>query len=248
MAENLKTFSIAKSSTQYQERLNELDQAIASVKKNITYLDTLNIIDAVTDKKNFAAQINALTPNSSLVINTEPFNEGGINYSRGDIILKDASDIIHHIPGQSGGLYYPKKITTKDNVNYNIEYSFINAIPTQSSASATMPSEKNEEGVYAAEVDPAAMSIVFNGLSGGDASESNVYGLFTSASVITLTLRNEASAFIEPMVEFYWMSWSGNDKIMERVEIDYQLDYFANGGLANLYNPLPGSPLYMKVK
>ena len=203
MAENLKIFNTVVSGGDYQKRLNELDQAIASVKKNITYLDTLNIVDAVVDKRNFAAQVNALTPNSSLVINTEPFNEGGVNYSRGDIILKDASDIIHHIPGQSGGLYYPKKITTKDNVNYNIEYSFINAIPTQSSASATISSEKNEEGVYAAEVDPAAMSIVFNGLSGGDASKSNVYGLFTSASVITLTLQKEANVFIEPMVEFY---------------------------------------------
>ena len=111
MSENIKTFKIAATASDYQERLNELDQAIANVKKNITYLDTLNIIDAVTDKKNFAAQMNALTPNSSLVINTEPFNESGVNYSRGDIILKDASDIIHHIPGQSGGLYYPKRIT-----------------------------------------------------------------------------------------------------------------------------------------
>jgi hypothetical protein len=168
MAENLKTFSIAKSSTHYQERLNELDQAIASVKKNITYLDTLNIIDAVTNSDNFAAQVNALTPNSSLVINTEPFDQNNENYSRGDIILKDANDRIHHIPGQSGGLYYPKKITQPDTtkMNYNIEYAFINTIRTEEIANASVNNE----------VSFAAQSITFSGLTGGDASNSHIYG------------------------------------------------------------------------
>lgn len=214
MAENLKTFSIAKSSTQYQERLNELDQAIASVKKNITYLDTLNIIDAVTDKKNFAAQMNVLTPNSSLVINTEPFNEGGINYSRGDIILKDASDIIHHIPGQSGGLYYPKRITQPnlEEMNYNIEYEFINAIPTEESTSAEVGNE----------VSNAAHLITFSGLGGGEASDSSIYGNWSRL--------NEFSAVssIEPMIEFYLTNAPASDPSaqitsMERIELEYSI-------------------------
>lgn len=244
MAENLKTFKTAATESVYQERLNELDQAISKVKKNITYLDTLNIIDAVTDKKNFAAQINALTPNSSLVINTEPFNEGGINYSRGDTILKDANDVIHHIPGQSGGLYYPLKIT-QNGVNYNIEYKFTSAIPTLEYQ--TDETGENQKMIQIGESASVAENIMFGPLSGGEANNSNIYGLFTSANSVTLTLQSEGK-FIEPMVEFYWVSGSGNDVTMERVEIDYQLSYFAAGTLANLYNPLPDSGLYMKVK
>lgn len=216
MAENLKTFSIAKSNTQYQERLNELDQAIASVKKNITYLDTLNIIDAVTDKKDFAAQMNALTPNSSLVINTEPFNEGGVNYSRGDIILKDASDIIHHIPGQSGGLYYPKKITQSDAeaMNYNIEYTFINAIPPTGVVSVAVGEE--------IKIEDAKQNIEFSGIGGGEAKDSRVYGNWlSSGEVVWETYKKEDDTYdyIEPMIEFYFVDESS----MERVEIDYEI-------------------------
>lgn len=234
MAENLKIFNTVVSGGDYQKRLNELDQAIASVKKNITYLDTLNIIDAVTDKKNFAAQMNALTPNSSLVINTEPFNEGGVNYSRGDIILKDASDIIHHIPGQSGGLYYPKKITQPDTtkMNYNIEYKFINAIPTEKSTSAEVGSE----------VSNAAQSITFSGLTGGDASNSHIYGSWCKL--------NEFSAVssIEPMIEFYLtdVSVSSSSSVvasMERIELEYSIE-----GASVSVNALASTLNYIWVK
>jgi hypothetical protein len=213
MAENLKTFSIAKSSTHYQERLNELDQAIASVKKNITYLDTLNIIDAVTNSDNFAAQVNALTPNSSLVINTEPFDQNNENYSRGDIILKDANDRIHHIPGQSGGLYYPKKITQPDTtkMNYNIEYTFINAIPPEGSISVSVGS-----GITASE---ARQNIEFTSIGGGEIENSFIYGYYGALGSSHIIPNIAQIPNVDPVIEFYFMDSSGSPK--ERVEIEY---------------------------
>lgn len=242
MAENIKTFKVAASASDYQRRLNDLDEAIAAVKKNITYLDALNIIDAVISKENFAAQVNALTPNSSLVINTEPFNENNTNYNRGDIILKDANDVVHHIPGQQGGLYYPISITSASTsnassnvVNYNINYKFT---PTE-------PTEGNIVKPIGEDVDSPVSNITFSGLTGGSISNSFIYGFFGSYATISLD-KDSNGNFIEPMVEFYFVD-NNNNKIMERVEIDYSLEYLFDGDSAVLKNPLPGT-LYMKVK
>lgn len=234
MAENIKTFKIAAGASEYQERLNDLDEAIASVKKNITYLDALNIIDAVISKENFAAQVNALTPNSSLVINTEPFNENNTNYNRGDIILKDANDVVHRIPGQQGGLYYPVSVTQKG-TNYNISYKFTPVEPITGEVSVSIGSLVNSP----------VTSIVFNGLTGGSISNSFIYGFFGSYATISLN-KDSNGNFIEPMVEFYFVDDS-NNQVMERVEIDYSLEYLFDGDSAVLKNPLPGT-LYMKVK
>lgn len=243
MAENIKTFKIAAKEGVYQERLNELDQAISNVKKNITYLDTLNIIDAVIDKKNFAAQINALTPNSSLVINTEPFNEGGVNYSRGDIILKDASDIIHHIPGQSGGLYYPKKITQPDAeaMNYNIEYTFINAIPPTGVVSVAVGEE--------IKIEDAKQNIEFSGIGGGKAEDSFIYGYCGALGNSHIIPNITQIPNVDPIIEFYFMDNSGSPK--ERVEIEYGYAWgnnelsisFTHSTVMNIL-----SSLYVKVK
>lgn len=243
MPENLKTFKIAATASAYQERLNELDQAISNIKKNITYLDTLNIIDAVTDKKNFAAQMNALTPNSSLVINTEPFNEGGIDYSRGDIILKDASDIIHHIPGQSGGLYYPKKITQPDTtkMNYNIEYAFINAIPPTGVISALVGSE-----ITASE---AKQNIEFAGIGGGEVENSFIYGYCGALGSSHIIPSIVQIPNVDPIIEFYFMDSSGSPK--ERVEIEYGYSWVDNElSISFTHSTVMSilSSLYVKVK
>lgn len=234
MAENIKTFKVATDASAYQQRLNNLDQAIASVKKNITYLDALNITDAVISKENFAAQVNALVPNSSLVINTEPFNENGENYNRGDIVLKDASDIVHHIPGQQGGLYYPTSVT-QNGTNYNINYKFTPTEPVNGNVSVSVGSSIS---------DPVS-NITFSGLTGGSISNSFIYGFFGSYATISLN-KDSNGSFIEPMVEFYFVDGS-NNKVIERVEIDYSLEYLLDGDSAILKNPLPGT-LYMKVK
>lgn len=240
MAENLKIFNTVVSGGDYQKRLNELNQAIASVKKNITYLDTLNIVDAVVDKRNFASQVNALTPNSSLVINTEPFNEGGVNYSRGDIILKDASDIIHHIPGQSGGLYYPKKITQPDTtkMNYNIEYAFINAIPPTGAISASVGSEIT--------VNEAKQNIEFTGIGGGKAEDSFIYGYCGALGNSHIIPNIVQIPNVDPIIEFYFMDSSGNPK--ERVEVEYSHEVSDGSMFLTLPSTMLLSHLYVKVK
>lgn len=209
MAENIKTFKIAATESAYQERLNELDQAISNVKKNITYLDTLNIVDAVINSDNFAAQVNALTPNSSLVVNTEPFNEGGINYSRGDIILKDANDIIHHIPGQQGGIYYPNSIIP-DGSNYNIKYKFTAEAPVGDDVAVEVGSV----------ISSPAPNITFTGLTGGEVSNSFIYGNWCKLNEFEVRS-------IEPMIEFYLTDTSSSSqseiKTIERIDLEYSI-------------------------
>ena len=96
-----KTFAFkATNETEFSTRLNELNNKIDSVKKQITYLDVYNIIDTVTDKNTFNAKVNALMNNSSLVINTTPFFVNNKLYKTGDIILKNNYGDIVHIKSQ----------------------------------------------------------------------------------------------------------------------------------------------------
>ena len=232
MAENIKTFKVATDASAYQQRLNNLDHAIASVKKNITYLDALNITDAVISKENFAAQVNALVPNSSLVINTEPFNENGENYNRGDVILKDANDTVHHIPGQQGGLYYPTSVT-QNGTNYNINYKFT-------------PIEPKDEGVSVAvgsSISDPVSNITFSGLTGGEISNSFIYGQWECLDGYSGLASN-----IDPMVEFYFVSFSnGVPTPVERIELDYEVVASQNTISVRVSN-LTLSYVWVKVK
>jgi hypothetical protein len=121
---------------QYGALINNLYTRVESLKKEVSYLDFYNITGAVTDELRFSEQLSGLPLNQSLVINTAPFYYGGQSYSTGDILVKTASSEIIHIKAQTGGVFFPEKITKtvdangNDLGNYNIHFAYQGASPT----------------------------------------------------------------------------------------------------------------------
>ena len=127
----------------FQTQIDNLNTKLDNVAKNLTYFDFYNIVDVTVNKNNFSAQVNALTPNTSLIINSEPFFLNDVHYNTGDIIFKSSNSNIVHIKAQTGGIYYPNKITFDENSNsYSIEYKYTATQPnTKTSTSATVGTE-----------------------------------------------------------------------------------------------------------
>ena len=108
----------------YSVRLNEIYEKIHEVKRQISYFDVYNVVDVVVDKDTFSAKVAALPLNSSLVVNCdESFYNNDKLYSRGDIIFKINTGENVHIKSQTGGVYYPSRLT-QDGPNFTIEYNY----------------------------------------------------------------------------------------------------------------------------
>ena len=102
-----KTFTNNELSGSYSDQLGSLNDKISNIKRLLSYYDVFNITEVVENPQEFAIKLNALTPNSSLVINADPFEYAGVIYSRGDFILKDINENISHIEAKAGGVYTP---------------------------------------------------------------------------------------------------------------------------------------------
>ena len=163
-----KTFSVTNKES-FQGALNDLTQKKNDVAKQISYFDVYNIVDTVVDKNLFTSQVNALTNNSSLVINTEPFYINGVSYNTGDIILKNNKGQDIHIKAQTGGIYYPSKIVKDtDSNSFSIQYAY-SAIQPESGSIANY-------GVDSDGLASPAEKITISGFS-TDLNKNYVYGL-----------------------------------------------------------------------
>ena len=194
----------------FQTQIDNLNTKLDNVAKNLTYFDFYNIVDVTVNKNNFSAQVNALTPNTSLIINSEPFFLNNVYYNTGDIIFKSSNSNIVHIKAQTGGIYYPNKITFENN-SYSIEYKYTPTQPnTKTSTSATVGTE----------IKGGAKEIIqFTGLT--THAPSTIYGLwqkFTSS----FPAHKKDGAVIQPYIKFYLCDGTNNTNY-EEICLDYSL-------------------------
>lgn len=208
----------------YIDKTNKLYEKISQVSKNISYLDIYNIVDVVTDKNTLSAKISALTPNSSLVINTDPFYLNLDFYNTGDIILKNTTGEAVHISAQPGGIYFPVKIEQiEGGTTYQISYKYSQSKPDVGSSAAVNTSQ---------EVPKPAETISFNNIKAQDVESSYVYGIWQSMNqtdVSTLTANFPIYRFtienneeiIQPQIQFWLVDDNKNPK--EQLFVDFDL-------------------------
>ena len=159
-----KPFSVA-TSGEYSEALNQLNNELKNIQKNITYLDAYNITTSVITEADFPSTQALLVPGSALVVNTPySFEFGGDTYRVGDVVLRLATGELVHIRAQVGGLYYPKKLEAVDG-GYNLSYEYLAATPTKESA------DVNDN-----EVTTPGKNITFTGITAE--ADSNIYGIW----------------------------------------------------------------------
>ena len=226
----------AANAADFQTQIDNLNTKLNSVAKNLTYFDFYNIVDVTVNKNNFSAQVNALTPNTSLIINSEPFFLNDVYYNTGDIIFKSSNSNIVHIKAQTGGIYYPNKITFENN-SYSIEYKYTPTQPVTGSSTDVDVSIEDQAANGAAE------TIKFNGLT--THAPSNIYGLWQpfSASFDTSVKDN---IVIQPYIKFYLYDEKKNIG-PEEICLDYKLKVENNKWKIEIVDSIPAN-LWMKVK
>ena len=155
----------------YISATKTLYNKLTEVTKNISYLDVYNITDVVTDKNLLASQISALSNNSSLVINTNPFFIEQEFYNIGDIVLKTNTGRIIHIAAQPGGLYFPSDVVAEDDGTFKIIYKYSSGQPAKESFNKNIASG-NEAATE------AAITMSFSGLTSLNQADNYVYGIW----------------------------------------------------------------------
>ena len=232
----------------FQTQIDNLNTKLDSVAKNLTYFDFYNIVDVTVNKNNFSAQVNALTPNTSLIINSEPFFLNNVYYNTGDIIFKSSNSNIVHIKAQTGGIYYPNKITFENN-SYSIEYKYT---PTQPvTGSSTDDEEATKDGI------PLGSSIVggikeeikFVGLT--THAPSTIYGLWREFNDGIFDIYYKDNQYnqdniIQPYIKFYLYD-KENNKGPEEVCLDYKLKVENDKWKVEIVDGIPAN-LWIKVK
>ena len=237
----------------YKQILSDLNNKIDSVKKQVSYFDFYNITNAITDTNNFASQINALPFNEALVINTPPFYYNGENYATGDVIIKNNTGNIHHIKAQTGGVYYPKKITKDSAGDYSFEYVYASSMPTIEESLNSLKEQEN--GTWVGEAS-FAEKITFTGLKSSNTADSNVYGeystLYSNGTYSFLIQYDSQGNDIIPYIQFFFCE---NNIPQEQIVIDYQLTKSADEDSNRYWVVTPEldsttnySSIYIKVK
>ena len=202
----------AANAADFQTQIDNLNTKLNSVAKNLTYFDFYNIVDVTVNKNNFSAQVNALTPNTSLIINSEPFFLNDVYYNTGDIIFKSSNSNIVHIKAQTGGIYYPNKITFENN-SYSIEYKYTPTQPVTGSSTDVDISIEDQAANGAAE------TIKCNGLT--THAPSTIYGLWKKFTSSFPACKKDGTV-IQPYIKFYL--YDKEDKITpEEICLDYSL-------------------------
>lgn len=236
----------AANATDFQTQIDNLNTKLDNVAKNLTYFDFYNIVDVTVNKNNFSAQVNALTPNTSLIINSEPFFLNNVYYNTGDIIFKSSNSNIVHIKAQTGGIYYPNKITFENN-SYSIEYKYTPTQPVTGSSTNVDVSIANQAANGAAEI------IKFNGLINSD--QGNIYGLWRKFNdgindgIFDIYYKNNQDNQdnkIQPYIKFYLYD-KENNKGPEEVCLDYKLKVENDKWKVEIVDGIPAN-LWIKVK
>lgn len=211
----------AETAKDFQTQINELNTKLNAVAKNLTYFDFYNIVDVAVNKNNFSAQVNSLTPNTSLIINSEPFFLNDVYYNTGDIIFKSSNNNIVHIKAQTGGIYYPYKITLSNN-SYLIEYKYTSTQPRVGSSTDDEEETKNGVSLGANVVGGAKETIKFTGLT--VSTPGTVYGLWQLFSNSFSAYKNSNNIPIQPYIKFYLYDEKNNIG-PEEICLDYSLTF-----------------------
>lgn len=147
---DLTNYSNIKDASTFGSALQQIDNKLNDIKKEITYWDVYNISTAVYNQEEFESKVANLNINSSLVINTTSFstmfNGRKTDFHSGDIIirLKDGSD--QHIKAANAGVYIPTitdnnngEETDENTTNLKIIYNYATTVTNdQKEISATI--------------------------------------------------------------------------------------------------------------
>ena len=124
-----------KTPAQIMENINYLYKKMDQCTRNVTYFDLYKFSTIIEDSSQLQAQVNALLPYTSAIVNTNIETSDGMRYAPGDIIVKNNDGSSDLIKAQRGGIFYPSSITREagKNYTYDIEFSYKSFEPIEDS-------------------------------------------------------------------------------------------------------------------
>ena len=123
-----------------------LDAKIVASRKTATYWDAYNVRGTITNVNDFDQSVASLSNSSSYIIDCDAFSRGGVNYTRGDAILKDFYGNLIHIPSTQTGYYLPSAISAVSNSPgvYAITFDYVEGSTRPLSDQHILPIETTE--------------------------------------------------------------------------------------------------------
>lgn len=179
-----------------QKDLEFLNLHLNSAYKTLSYLDLYNITDSVEDEASLNSKLNALLPNSAIVINATEINTSDNSYKRGDVILKLNNGTYRTIRAQSSGYYYPSSIKSDGNT-FILSYSYISG-----SAPASGSKELTEDSPLKEPYEIIKIPLA------NDANDNRMcYSLFQStnqeSSITFPAVKTKNDVVVQPIVKFF---------------------------------------------
>ena len=155
----------ADSPTKMMENINYLYNKMKQCTRSVTYFDLYKIHTIITQDSEFEAQVNALEPYSTAIINSN-ITTANQTYAPGDMIVKNIDGTTSTIQAQRGGIFYPKTVKKGSSNNNNFSYVFSFDFRSAAPAVGTTSEDELTEGKTELTVD-FAETLSFKGLGGG---------------------------------------------------------------------------------
>lgn len=184
----------------FQRNLELLNQRINAVHKQLTYWDLYKLTSSVDNAEDLESTFAGLSVGQSMVINCPTFSTGGVQYSRGDVIVKTSDNEEILIKALATGLFYPSKIEKQNEEGnvFNISFNYFNGEPLPNTSQEINIGEtvNTDNGLPS--------SIIINNLSD---TPGNVYGYYYPINNIqdfdVLYENGTGPEYIRPIVKVF---------------------------------------------
>ena len=167
---------------QLNDNLVAIDNHLYALRKELSYWNLYQISYSVDKTDDFSTILSSLAPGEALIINFDGLlSYGGIEYKRGDVIIRLSNGEYVTIEGSVAGFYYPAAISrAASEKTYTLEYKYHQGIA---------PNPETATEITSVPLEDPSWTETFT-ITGGVASESFVYGIkeeiAAAASVATI--------------------------------------------------------------
>lgn len=194
----------------FKKNLNLINGRLNAVHKELTYWDLYKISASVNSAEEFYSVFASLSIGQSMVINSNTFSINGVDYHRGDVIVKISEDNEIKIDSIATGIYFPQKLShTEGTDTYEINYHYTSAVPSISGNKV----ENNEVSTNRAPCTDLKFDV-----ESSNPENNSIYGIYSEGSLLNNDYVVEFSAvevdnnIVRPIVKIFT---ENNEEIFE---------------------------------
>lgn len=198
---------------QLNENLIAIDNHLYALRKELSYWNLYQISYSVDNTDDFSIILSSLAPGEALIINFEGIlSYEGVEYKRGDVIVRLTNGEYVTIEGSSAGFYYPCQIVAEPGTKlYTLKYRYYQGAKANS----------GEQSIPSSGILSKPYEFETYQVQGGEVSDSFIYGIKeeiaagTNAYSYSFDVAKKDNNLIPPIIKFFnsngeelWMDFS----------------------------------------